>query len=403
MSSKLFSILGLILVIIISGCISQETSQLQQIKPSTNYLSTEEITVLNNFCDKSNSPEKCRILVSLNPDSCENLEEKDRSDCYRELAVISKNPALCEKIIDEQISDRCNSQLKNLLKNPIDIAISTHDISPCNDYRDPGVCIIKVAHALRDSSICDEVTHLKQRCLAVANTDPEMCNNADYPDSCLNEVYKGLSIIEKDTSYCDKLKVELTYGEPWNCYWDVAVASEDSTICETSKFSSSCYSYVATKLKRPAICDNIESEVTRPICYYVAVLASLEDYSVKIEKNQECIHKEPTIVISPESQKITAGDTAVYSVSVTNNDNTLCKQSDFKIIGHSSLTAISDITYEFGDNKLQPINPGASLTIKVYVSTNSKAPSRSYSFTVSATNNKAEFYSSNAKATVSLK
>ena len=160
MYAKLLSILLLITIVVITGCTSQNNSG-TTVKSLTEHLTAQRISELNGFCEKSISPEKCKILISGNTNSCEILEETDRSDCFREFAVLSENPALCEKIADEQISDRCNGELFSLLKDPITLAVSSGDISKCDSYYDPSLCYIEVAHALKDSSICEKVSLLK--------------------------------------------------------------------------------------------------------------------------------------------------------------------------------------------------------------------------------------------------
>ncbi len=357
-----------------------------------------ESSTLYPLCVKSSLPKTCLAIAKQDPEYCKLTEEVEL--CFEELAMIKKDPELCDGIELEGRDVSC--------RYSVEISIKMESISFCSStVVDPSKCYREFAVKLDDPGVCDKVTHLKQRCLAVANADPEMCTNADYPSECLNEVYKRLSVLKKDTSYCDKMEVEFTDRDSWGCYWDVAVAAEDPSICDNNIFPSLCKGFVASELKLPDVCDEIESETTQKRCYYDVVVGLVKSSEASQKpsetENQECIRKEPTIIINPDSQEITAGDTATYSVSVTNNDNTQCKQSDFKILEYSSLTAISAITDEFGDNRLQPINPGDSVTFEVYVSTNSKAPSRSYSFTVSATNSKAASYSRDVQATVSLK
>lgn len=270
-------ILLLILTIIVSGCVNEGT-QSQDTQP-TDTLSTQ----LKELCLKSSFPNTCLAIVNEDSTLCESAENKDT--CDLELAIIKGDVSACKELTDLAIVSCYNSiasknKDSSICESPdhpspgscysISLAISAEDPELCKKTLDPSRCYIDLASKLNDASICERMTTLKQRCLAVVNEDPDMCTDADYPDACLNEVYKKMSITKKDVSYCDKMTLEITDRDSWGCCWDVAVASDNPNLCESCMLTDLCYGFVAENLKDPDVCEKTNSPER---CYYETALS----------------------------------------------------------------------------------------------------------------------------------
>ncbi len=96
---------------------------------------------------------------------------------------------------------------------------------------------------------------------------------------------------------------------------------------------------------------------------------------------QDCVRADPTVDVSPSSQSGNAGNTLDYTVTVTNNDNAACGSSDFDLDvsglpgGWSSAFDIDPITN---------LDPGASDSSTLSVTSDAGAADGTYTFTVTA-------------------
>ncbi|MEM5805035.1 MAG: hypothetical protein QW156_02575 [Candidatus Aenigmatarchaeota archaeon] len=96
----------------------------------------------------------------------------------------------------------------------------------------------------------------------------------------------------------------------------------------------------------------------------------------------QCIRQNPTVTISPSSQSTTAGQTLVYTVSVTNNDNSACGSSIFNLAvvscppGFNCNLAINSLT----------IPPQSTSSTQIFVTSPTTASSGTYIFSIRATN-----------------
>jgi hypothetical protein len=74
------------------------------------------------------------------------------------------------------------------------------------------------------------------------------------------------------------------------CYTDVALASRDTTVCDSHKLSSYqqayCYSKVAKLKKDQNLCQNISSSKHIDYCYAEVAIVTDTDFCEKIAKNQ---------------------------------------------------------------------------------------------------------------------
>jgi len=99
-----------------------------------------------------------------------------------------------------------------------------------------------------------------------------------------------------------------------------------------------------------------------------------------------CINANPTVSLSlalNQSQSVSAGSTVTYLISVTNNDNSSCNSSSFRLTdavpsGWASAWGVSSGSLT--------ISPGAKASTYLYVTSPSTASGGTYNFTGTATN-----------------
>jgi len=110
-----------------------------------------------------------------------------------------------------------------------------------------------------------------------------------------------------------------------------------------------------------------------------------------------CVRANPAVTLSPASQSVTVGNSATYSVTVANKDNSYCAASAFAL----SAAMPAGLTASLGSSSLS-LSPGASATTTLLVDSSSSLPGGTYNFTVSGTNSLAPAYSSLASGQESL-
>ncbi|HEY3305842.1 MAG TPA: NEW3 domain-containing protein [Candidatus Binatia bacterium] len=111
-----------------------------------------------------------------------------------------------------------------------------------------------------------------------------------------------------------------------------------------------------------------------------------------------CVQSNPTVSLSPSAaQTISAGNSAVYSVTVTNGDNSSCSSSSFNL----TAAAPNDWTAVAGAYSLS-VAPGESASTSLQVSSPSTASAGGYSFSVTATNSSDANYTSTALGAISI-
>src|SRR5262249_3496823 len=110
-----------------------------------------------------------------------------------------------------------------------------------------------------------------------------------------------------------------------------------------------------------------------------------------------CVRANPAVTLSPASQSVTVGNSATYSVTVGNKDNSYCGASAFAL----SAAMPAGLTASLGSSSLS-LAPGASATTTLLVDSASSLPGGTYNFTVSGTNSLAPAYSSLASGQESL-
>ncbi|MGH7703390.1 MAG: NEW3 domain-containing protein, partial [Gemmatimonadales bacterium] len=109
-----------------------------------------------------------------------------------------------------------------------------------------------------------------------------------------------------------------------------------------------------------------------------------------------CVPANPTVALSPsQSQWAPAGSPATYIVTVTNRDNTACSAAGFNL----GAALPSGWTAAFA-NPMVSLDPGASASTTVTVTSPLSAADGFYTFPVAATNSADASYAASAPATV---
>jgi hypothetical protein len=111
-----------------------------------------------------------------------------------------------------------------------------------------------------------------------------------------------------------------------------------------------------------------------------------------------CVRANPAIALSPsQSQWVPSGTTVTYTVSVTNKDNSGCTASNFTL----QITAPSGWTAAVSASTLT-INPGASASTTLQVTSPTFATSGFYTIGVTATSGSAPAYLASTSATYAI-
>ncbi len=116
---------------------------------------------------------------------------------------------------------------------------------------------------------------------------------------------------------------------------------------------------------------------------------------VSVTLSTPCTHANPTVAISPTlSPAAQAGTSATFTVSVTNNDNSVCTASNFNL----AATVASGWSTAFGSSAVT-LSPGASTSTSLIVTSASSAAAGLYSIGVIAQNANVSGYTASASAT----
>jgi M6 family metalloprotease-like protein/uncharacterized repeat protein (TIGR01451 family) len=123
---------------------------------------------------------------------------------------------------------------------------------------------------------------------------------------------------------------------------------------------------------------------------------SKSDTALSVEINlgmSTCTRANPTVAITPASQSAAPGETATYTVSVTNNDSN-CDPATFSLV--PSIPA--GWSFTLGKNELT-ISSGSSLSTSFNVTSATNAPEDLYTISIQSTNKADSTYKGSASAT----
>ena len=210
------------------------------------------------------SVETSKVPISSIKDvaDCNKLNDRDKANCYKELAYIKRDQSICDNIEVYGIKDQCYTI----------VAIAKQEASICKNTEDPhynSECYKGIAIAKNDLRICDEIS------------------SEAYKDGC----YREFSKAKGNQSVCENIKKQ---GVKCDCYSDIAMKKKDISICINAprECQDFCYSLAAQDI--PA-CENIKSQYAKEGCYEIIAIRN-EDATIceKLEKQIErdfCIAK----------------------------------------------------------------------------------------------------------------
>lgn len=119
---------------------------------------------------------------------------------------------------------------------------------------------------------------------------------------------------------------------------------------------------------------------------------------VQIGSSQpSCVRASPTLAVSGPAQSVSAGTSVIYSISLTNNDSTACGTSGFGLTrsvptGWSGTLAATAVS----------LNPGATASTTLSVTSPANAASGSYPVGVGATHSNATSYGASTSTTYTV-
>ncbi|MBN1968881.1 MAG: hypothetical protein JW870_05905 [Candidatus Delongbacteria bacterium] len=166
--------------------------------------------------------------------------------CYKGVAITNSDESVCEKISDETTEDNCylgvsrsstelelcekmNSKAAFYAECKKNIAVNNNDESICENigwekFKDE--CFLELG-------VCSKITDpdLSQKCLS-KEVDLSDCESADSFDKCV--FTKATNVL--NSNVCSRIaNTALKY----ECYRDIAVDTQDSSICENMQLGNS--------------------------------------------------------------------------------------------------------------------------------------------------------------------
>ena len=276
----LFVLSGLLFL---SGCAQQEP---------TRYLCEDGKTIVTSLADCPPYDEEYEECMET-PTSGDYYGESPRDQCFYSLAISRENISLCNKILT---SDPYYEFSRASCGR--DVAIVKGDPSLCEELltkSDTSKCYSLYALEAEDYSLCNFVAddYDKDECLygflmdytwSYKSPDWSMCgdfSNSEYRDEC----YYYAAEDKADLSYCDKLSGSSFYYDKAGCYGEVAVASDDTTICSklgTAGKRDECYYKFLYEYQWSyyypdwSLCDKFSKSSYRDECYQYAASDTFE-------------------------------------------------------------------------------------------------------------------------------
>lgn len=229
-----------------------------------------------NLCEKVYNKTKCLsdiAIISKNPMICEQIyvdnsshdlnDQYTKDRCYLGTAVEQKDPRICEKIKIITIKEEC---YEAVAAAPQSIFFYGKIASP-----DKNIMNIKECENIVDPDSRDRKCIID---LAQNFADPQICKKTTFTDN-KNLCFWLLSWDLKDFSLCDKIEDEDASNpllKDW-CYKKIAKFSKNLTVCGKIKdigFRDWCYKDIAVDLKDISVCNGIEESEYKDICFMAA-------------------------------------------------------------------------------------------------------------------------------------
>lgn len=190
-------------------------------------------------------------VISTQGDSCAWLDSAAKDECYTKQLACSKikdqenrdscvvglakekgELAVCDLIKTANIKAYCQHELA-VQQNDHEICISTIENTYWRDN-----CHFNLALANNQQQYCTFIDHSKQQqdCyykIAVATSDPELCKRLAFEDK--EQCFTTVAIALPDAAVCDEINTPISRN---TCVYKVAKKTNDSSLCQTITFSS---------------------------------------------------------------------------------------------------------------------------------------------------------------------
>ncbi len=296
-------------ILLTAGCLENEKTV--EVGDGTTELKTEDLA---SFCNLIATEKKypCLAIVKKDPSICEEIpDEENVGWCYSSFARATGDDSVCDKAGSRGWQEQCY----------FDVAKINDDftLDLCEKLRDRNLnsnCYEYVAIKTGDYTLCNWILNgvVKTRCLAMMMENITKCKEllpSLYDSMCCEAVLTEKGIPPgTSSSFCEK-KMNFSRGCQDVCYVYMAKSTADPSLCE--KFSGSysrdfCYEVVAKNTKDYALCEKIKSYTRKKSCF-LEIAELTKDYTIceQIEDTAEkdfCIakaKKDPTFCKEIES------------------------------------------------------------------------------------------------------
>ncbi len=223
--------------------------------------------------------------IAVEIEECEKQTVYFQSECFVDLAVLTKDPEICDRV--EDIEDAgyessayftnpgvCFGRVGSVTEYDYDLC---EEVSYNQDYYDicNGLIAMNEAEDLDDPGVCDRLGDDHGwfgDCLSETIDDEselEICDRV--PDeldqeTCRNSAYIDLTIDNEDISYCEKIDSSIMKAI---CQGTYAKHFEDLSVCDGFDSDTNtcvCYSMYFEELNDEA-CESVSDEGQKSTCY----------------------------------------------------------------------------------------------------------------------------------------
>ena len=217
------------------------------------------------FVVDANSTNDCYYAVAKNNNDytqCSVIPvQYDRDECAYYFAVNDENKLICAEISRETLRESCEYEV--ILLNPLE------------------TCLAETTNASKYDCLID---------LAVSEDDDSHCEliEGDFTKKAL--CYKGIAELRGDEEFCRKISSG-NPDEKEECYYNVAIANNNTDLCELLKISKnyvSCFVEITNNLSDISICNFPQKNVISSYSYYSIRDLCIKDYSIKVGNINNC-------------------------------------------------------------------------------------------------------------------
>ena len=197
------------------------------------------------------------------------VDEPAQAYCYADVALVTGDSVICEKIKDLGHRGACEALVKRVY-------------SKCSEWIYADYCYRDVAALIGDTSVCDQIKHEggKIECKAVVLNDASLCENSDNQDC-----YQKIALLTGDEKACDELKkreneevgsmraIHNLDEEVSKC---IKMAKKEVTGCLFELDGIGC-DLIPVMAKNPSLCENLGALYQGDIsskdrCYFYAAM-----------------------------------------------------------------------------------------------------------------------------------